>query len=93
MDERDSISVDVAGYGKASVRQGTSLIALKEQIGQEESPHAPVVGALYNNRVLGLEYSIRRDCTIRFLTTDIKEGSDIYRRSLSSLLHAAFIQV
>ena len=93
MDDRDGIIVDVAGYGKTSVRQGTSLIELKEQIGQEESPHAPVVGALYNNRVLGLEYRIRRDCTIRFLTTDIEEGADIYRRSLSALLHTAFIQV
>ncbi len=93
MDERDGMSVNVRGHGRVSVSKGTTLGELKEQIGSEESNHAPVVGALYNNRVLGLEYRVLRDCTICFLTIDTEEGADIYRRSLSVLLHAAFIQI
>ena len=93
MANRGEIDVEVTDYEKVSVRKGTRLIELKERIIPEGDPGAPVVGALYNNRVLGLEYRISRSCTIRFLTTDIEEGADIYRRSLSVLLHAAFIQI
>lgn len=93
MEERVQIEVLVAGFGRVSVPEGTSLLALKEKLQIREDPLVPVVGALYNNRVMGLEYLIRRKCTVEFLTTDSEEGADIYRRSLSLLLHAAFIKL
>ena len=93
MDNGDSIAVHVAGHGRISVSQGTTLGKLKEQIWSDENDRSAVVGALYNNRVIGLEYRILRNCTICFLTIDTAEGADIYRRSLSVLLHAAFIQI
>jgi len=93
MERMDAITVNLLDRGQVTVLQGTTLGELKEQAGVKESEHAPVVGALYNKRVLGLEYRVLRQCTISFLTTDSAEGADIYRRSLSALLHAAFIQI
>ena len=93
MDKGGDIVVHIVGHGSVTVSQGMSLGELKATVGIEDSDHAPVVGALYNNRVLGLEYRVFRDCTVDFLTADSPDGADIYRRSLSVLLHAAFIQI
>ena len=87
------ILVDVAEYGTAEVRGGTTLLELKEHVGITEEPSVPVVGALYNNRTMGLEYPLTRNCRVRFLTTRHEEGLAIYSKSLSVLLHAAFIDL
>jgi uridine kinase len=85
------IRVSVHGHGNLSVRKGTTLLELKESLRMEEEPFVPVVGALYDNRIMGLEYPLNRDCRVKYLTTRTEEGAEIYRRSLSVLLHAAFI--
>jgi uridine kinase len=92
MDEK-KLTVDVEGHCRMTVDYGTSLLELKGRIPIQESPMVPVVGALYNNRVTGLEYRLRRNCSIRFLDTASEMGASIYRRSLSVLLHAAYIKV
>jgi len=93
MQEKRKVLVDVSGYGPATVEEGTTLLDLKKRVVTDEHPQVPIVGALFNNWVSGLEYRIRRNCTVCFLTTASEEGADIYRRSLSILLHAAFIKV
>lgn len=92
MVEKSHIEVSVVGYRNVTVPEGTSLLELKRKLNIKEDPHVPIVGALYNNRVMGLEYQIRRRCTVEFITTGTEEGADIYRRSLSLLLHAAFLE-
>ncbi len=86
------IEVEIEGTGKKTVPRGTSLLEIAGMAGFTEDP-VPVVGALYNGRVMGLEYCVTRKCRVRFITTGTDEGADIYRRSLSMLLHAAFIDV
>jgi len=85
------IEVDVERRGTLSVPRPTSLADLKNIAEITEDELVPVVGALYNGRVLGLEYCVVRKCRVRFITTGTEEGADIYRRSLSMLLHAAFL--
>jgi uridine kinase len=89
----NDVVVNVATHGKVTVEAGTTLGELKDMVNAEKDVRTPVVGALCNNRVLGLEYGILRASTVKFLTVDSDEGADIYRRSLSVLLHAAFIQI
>ncbi|HUT64608.1 MAG TPA: nucleoside kinase [Spirochaetota bacterium] len=87
------IRVAVADHGTVDVPIGTTLLEMKRRVGISEEPLVPVVGALYNNRIMGLEYSLTRNCTVRFLTTRHDEGLSIYSKSLSVLLHAAFIDL
>jgi len=68
------------------ISHGISLLELKKKLGVAEKQLVPVVGALYNNRIMGLEYKLKRNCKIRFLTTESDEGLSIYSQSLSALL-------
>jgi uridine kinase len=85
------ITVDIYRHGRVEVAEKTTLLELKRLVKVPEKPLVPVVGALYNNRLMGLEYLLTRNCTVRFLTTRHEEGLNIYSKSLSILLHAAFI--
>ena len=87
------ISIDVNGHGRVGAPESTTLLELKRLVKVPEEPLVPVVGALYNNRLMGLEYPLKRNCTVRFLTTRHEEGLAIYSKSLSILLHAAFIDI
>jgi uridine kinase len=93
MQKERKIRVEVSGHGTIDLEEGITLLDLKKRLGLEERTLTPIVGALYNNRVTGLEYQARRNCRVDFLTTASEEGADIYRRSLSILLHAAFIDI
>jgi len=93
MSETAHIKVEVEERGTVPITRGTSLLELRNIAGITEQELIPVVGALYNGRVMGLEYCIGRKCRVRFITTGTDEGADIYRRSLSMLLHAAFLDV
>ncbi len=86
-----NIHVHVDGYGIIQVSTPVPLIELKKLVSPEEDRLVPIVGALYNNRIMGLEYVISRDCTVKFITPETEEGVSIYRKSLSILLHASFI--
>lgn len=76
---------------KIEVKRGTSLLELKNELKLEEDPLVPIVGVLYNKKVMGLDFRLNRNCDVRYITTQTEDGADIYRRSLSLLLHAAFI--
>jgi uridine kinase len=93
MQGKRKIRVEVSGHGTVDLEVGTTLLDLKKRLGLKEQILTPIVGALYNNRVTGLEYRARRNCRVVFLNTASDEGADIYRRSLSILLHAAFIDI
>ena len=91
--ETRSIRIEVEDFGFVEIPAGTSLLELKEKLEVSDTPLCPVVGGLCNSRIMGLEYRLRRDARVRFLSTDHFMGADIYRRSLSLLLLAAFIDV
>ena len=93
MDSESTIRVEIEGRAPVSIARGKTLLELKSILGAPEDPLVPIVGALCNNRVMGLEYPIVRSCRVRFYTTGDEEGTEIYRRSLSVLLHAAFIDL
>jgi len=92
--EKEKVEVEILGHEKIrELKSGTSLMELKNMLNLKEDPLVPIVAALYNGKIMGLEYRIRRDCRIKFITTASEEGQDIYRKSLSVLLHAAFIYI
>jgi uridine kinase len=91
--EKKMILIDVAGYGKVEIPHGTRLLELKNKLGIAEKQLVPVVGALYNSRIMGLEYTLKRSCRVRFLTTESDEGLSIYSQSLSVLLHTASLDI
>jgi uridine kinase len=93
MKEKKMIKIDVEGYGKVEMSHGISLLELTRKLHLAEKPLVPVVGALYNNRIMGLEYQLKRNCKVAFLTTESEEGLSIYSQSLSVLLHTAFIDI
>lgn len=88
-----TIFTHVHGHGRIEIKKGTTLNQLKKKVHPKEDPLIPIVGALYNNRIMGLEYNLIRDCNVRFITIESVEGASIYRKSLSILLHAAYIDV
>ena len=87
---KDTILVDIEGYGKIEVERGISILSVIQKLGIKKEDNNLIVGALYNNRIIGLEYLIKRSCRIKFLTLETENGMEIYRRSLVLLLHAAF---
>jgi uridine kinase len=90
---KQTIHVGVSGREEGvDIPAGTTILQLKKRIGIGDEP-GPVVGALLNGRVMGLEYPVSRDCSVEFITTARELGADIYRRSLSLLLHAAFAEI
>jgi len=92
-DRGSPILVDVKGFGQFKVKRGTTLFEMKKIVPVAEDSLVPFVGALYNNHIIGLEYRLQRDCRIAFITSASEEGTEIYRRSLSVLLHAAFLEL
>ena len=52
-----------------------------------------VVGAIFNNEYVNLNYEIKEDGKIKLLDTSTKEGSKIYRRTLTYILGKAFEKV
>jgi uridine kinase len=91
--EKKMILIDVADFGRVEIPHGTSLLELKNKLGIAEKRLVPVVGALYNSRIMGLEYRLKRSCRVRFLTTESDEGLSIYSQSLSVLLHTAALDI
>ncbi len=89
---KTNIQVHVEGYKTIIVSSPITLYAIKKIAFPKEHLPVPIVGALYNNRIMGLEYVVLRDCNVTFITPETEEGASIYRKSLSILLHAAFIE-
>ena len=52
-----------------------------------------VVGAIFNNEYVNLNYEIKEDGEIKLLDTSTKEGSKIYIRTLTYILGKAFEKV
>lgn len=93
MKTTSTITIELEGCKKIQVIRGITLLDLKKKLRIKEEPLTPVVGAVFNSRIMGLEYKILRNCKLKFITTESEEGANIYRKSLSVLLHSAFINV
>ena len=93
METTSTITIEQEGCEKTQAIRGITLLDLKKKLRIKEEPLTPVVGALFNSRIMGLEYKILRNCKLKFISTESEEGANIYRKSLSILLHSAFINV
>lgn len=74
-----------------SVRRETNILKVIEQSGQ--SFKSPPLGAVVNNRLMGLYQILRGDCIINTVDYSSKEGANIYRRSASLILLAAITEL
>ena len=73
------------------VRDGTCICDLVKKI-----PHKgehPAVGALVDNHVVGLDYKLKSPSNVETIDISRREGMDIYRRSVSTILYAAIADI
>lgn len=63
---------------------------LKEEI---EKSKYPVIGAIFNNEYVNLEYPIKQDGEIKLIDISSKEGTKIYRRTIIYILGKAVEEV
>ncbi|MBI4211363.1 MAG: nucleoside kinase [Deltaproteobacteria bacterium] len=75
-----------------SVPSGTRIDALLDDDHRHLGPFQPL-GALVNNRPVGLSYALRANATVTTLDLSSREGMDIYRRTASAILYAAVLQI
>jgi len=91
--DQPEINIEVSGFGNLKLSKNKTLLELKKSIYNKDNELVPIVGAFYNNRITGLDFRLKKDCKIKFISTEDREGLDIYRNSLSVLLHASFLEV
>jgi len=84
---RPTVQIHLNG-GK--VLEGARNTPLSEFLAGENTPTAPVVGAIVNGELRELTYPIEIDSRVRPVTLGEPDGMRIYRRSLTFLLAAAF---
>ena len=63
---------------------------LKEEIGKSEYP---IIGAIFKNEYVNLDYVIREDGEIKLINISTKEGTKIYRRTIIYILGKAFEKI
>ncbi len=73
------------------VLSGPRGATLEEFFSEHQDPkQPPIVGAVVNNKLRELPYSIRMDANVRPVTMGEADGMRLYRRSLTFLLESAF---
>ncbi len=63
---------------------------LKEEIEKNEYP---VIGAIFNNQYVNLEYELKQDGEVKLIDIASKEGTKIYRRTIIYILGKAVEEV
>ena len=63
---------------------------LKEEIQKSEYP---VIGAIFNNEYVNLEYQIKQDGEVKLIDISSKEGTKIYRRTIIYILEKALEEI
>ena len=90
MSQKKDIMLNVKLNDKIyEVQFGTSVLELFSQIFSEEDLKDNIA-AIVNNRLFGLGYPLRSNCTVKPVTVYDSYGSGVYRRSASLILVAAF---
>lgn len=77
------IRVDLEGE-VFQVKSEQTILKLLEDHGAPRMQ--PALGAIVNNRLMGLYQIIRGDCSIRLVDYSSKEGANIYRRTVALIL-------
>ena len=77
------VKVLIDGQQEHLVPVGTPLMAL---VGRRDSEGRPILGAVLNNRLVSLSTPIRGAARLRPVTEMQREGTVIYRRSISIVL-------
>ncbi len=57
--------------------------------GVEQNEKYPILAAKVNNKLHSLKYRMHRDCRLEFITYRDREGVEVYRRSLCTILALA----
>ena len=84
------VKVQVEGGQEHLVPVGTPLMAL---LGRKDHEGHPILGAVLNNRLVSLSTPIRGAARLRPVTEFAREGTVIYRRSISIVLLQAVHEV
>lgn len=71
-----------------------SKIRIKELLKEEiEKSEYPVIGAIFNNQYVNLEYELNQDGEVKLIDIASKEGTKIYRRTIIYILGKAVEEV
>jgi uridine kinase len=84
------VKVRIEGQQEHLVPVGTPLMAL---LGRKDAEGRPMLGAVLNNRLVSLSTPIRGAARLRPVTEHEREGTVIYRRSISIVLLQAVHEV
>lgn len=84
------VKVLVDGHQEHLVPVGTPLMAL---LGRKDAEGRPILGAVLNNRLVSLSTPVRGAARLRPVTEHQREGTVIYRRSISIVLLQAAHEV
>ncbi len=85
-------TIKIMMNGKSLTASIGSRIAELLPRAPHRGPFTPV-GAIINNRLDGLYYELKSPATIETLDYSNRQGVDIYRRTASTLLYAAFADI
>ncbi len=61
--------------------------------GEIESSRYPVIGAIFNNEYVNLDYEIKQDGEVKLIDISSKEGTKMYRRTMIYILGKAIEEV
>lgn len=84
------VKVRIEGQQEHLVPVGTPLMAL---LGRKDAGGRPILGAILNNRIVSLATPIRGAARLCPVTEENREGTVIYRRSISIVLLQAVYEV
>jgi len=87
----DLIKVYTSDTHFINAKRGTKILDIIGELGYKSE--LKPLGAILNNRLVGLYSKLHTDCTIKLLNYQSKAGADIYRRSLALLLFEAAAQL
>ena len=76
------------------IMEVTKEITIQELLEEEIKKFKyPVIGAIFNNEYVNLEYKIKRDGEIKLIDISSKEGTKIYRRTIIYILGKAIEEI
>lgn len=78
---KENIIIEIEGYEKIIFRSGGTIEELIKKIDAEKN----IIGALINNEVVELSYTLKEDTQVKFITTKDRMGAKIYRSGLKFL--------
>lgn len=78
---KDNIIIDIIDYDKVIFKEGGTLEELLKQINAPKN----IIACIINNEIVELNYKLKEDTTVKLISTNDRQGTNIYRNGLKFL--------